>query len=147
MSNKRQLTLDNFMSSTSKKTTNAQSSSIGTVETNNINNNEQEISQELGITGTSSSNTIISLISRINDVGMFVKVDDILVKTLRPAATRTFLNIAMSIDVIEEKSLRNIPIPEDSTKDSRQSNVESVPADLQQTSTAMPIEIVTPKIN
>lgn len=72
---------------------------------------------------------------------------DILVKTLRPAATRTFLNIAMSIDVIEEKSLRNIPIPEDSTKDSRQSNVESVPADLQQTSTAMPIEIVTPKIN
>ncbi|KAL4103724.1 hypothetical protein QTP88_019068 [Uroleucon formosanum] len=79
MSNKRQLTLDNFMSSTSKKTTNAQSSSIGNnnleaVETNNI-NNEQEISQELGITGTSSSNTVISLISRINDFGMFVKVD------------------------------------------------------------------------
>jgi len=38
---------------------------------NNI-NNEQEISQELGITGTSSSNTVIS---RIHDVGMFVKVD------------------------------------------------------------------------
>ncbi|KAL4090441.1 hypothetical protein QTP88_025276 [Uroleucon formosanum] len=72
MSNERQLTLDNFMSSTSKKTTNAQSSSIGNnnleaVENNNI-NNEQEISQKLGITGTSSSNTVISLISRINDV-------------------------------------------------------------------------------
>ncbi|KAL4126612.1 hypothetical protein QTP88_010824 [Uroleucon formosanum] len=44
------------------------------VETNNI-NSEQEISQELGITGTSSSNTVISLIFRINDVVMFVKVD------------------------------------------------------------------------
>lgn len=77
---------------------------------------------------------------------------DVLTKALRPAAIRRSLDIAMpmhfpwriNIDVIEEKSLGNITIPEDSTTDSRQLSIESVSADLQQP--VMQTEIVTPKI-
>lgn len=75
-----------------------------------------------------------------------VDIEDILLaKDLRPATIPMHFPRRINIDVIGEKSLGNIT--EDSTKDSQQLNIESVPPDLEQPFTAtMPTEIVTPKI-